>query len=394
MIALTNGKIILKDKILDGHVLIINNEKIEKIIPSEEFSAGEDVEIIDCKDKYISPGIIDIHSDYIENIVSPRPTTMMDFEFALRETERILVTSGITTMYHSISLNSLNNNSKKKVRHSENVLNLVEEINELDKKPHIIHNRVHIRYEISCIELIDEILRLISENKIHLFSLMDHTPGQGQYRNIEVYKEIKQSYNESLSESDIEREIDQMIKSPKLLIEDMKRLTDACKENNITVASHDDDSIEKLSFNENLGVKISEFPLTIEIAKEARNKGFFTVAGAPNLLLGKSHSGNLSAKDGIKHGTISIISSDYYPSSMLYSLFKTSEELDIPLYEMFNMVTYNPAKAVGISDLYGSIEVGKNADIIVIESFGKYPTIDTAMIDGRVVFRTEYRNEH
>ena len=117
----------------------------------------------------------------------------------------------------------------------------------------------------------------------------------------------------------------------------------------------------------------------------------WTVCGAPNIILGKSHSGNLSAIEGIIDEAISIISSDYYPSAVLSSIFKMHEEYGIDLTRMFRMVTSNPARAVGIFNKVGSIEEGKHADILLIEKKADYPVINLAMVDGHIVYRTSYR---
>ncbi|MDO5028215.1 MAG: alpha-D-ribose 1-methylphosphonate 5-triphosphate diphosphatase [Bacillota bacterium] len=396
MIILKNGKLIQKDGILEGHSVLIKGDKIEKIVENSQvdlFDQGE-VTIIDCTDKFISPGFIDIHSDYIENIVSPRPIIMMDMNFSLRETERILVTSGITTMYHSISLYPFEEFGRKAIRNPENVYKLIDEINKLDKEPHIIHNRVHLRYEICSVEHKEEIKKLIEEGKIHLLSFMDHTPGQGQYKDLLVYSDTMVSYNDKLTEEEIKKDIDEKQKRKFLSMEEILDLSDLAKKNKVTVASHDDDTLEKLDFVTAIGAKISEFPINLEVARKATEKGLWTVCGAPNLLLGRSHSGNLSAREGILDGSLSVISSDYYPSAMLVSLFKMHEDQGLPLHQMFKMVTSNPAQAVGIDHLVGSIEEGKQADLLLIEKSNGYPAIKLAMVDGHIVFRTSYRHDN
>lgn len=394
MIILKNGKILQENFILEGHSIIIQGEKIIDIVPNNEIGNYENSNIIDCTDKLISPGFIDIHSDYVENIISPRPTTKMDFNFALKEAERLLVTSGITTMYHSISLFPDTSITRKEVRKSDNVFQLVEEINILDKEPHIIHNRVHLRYDITNINSKDKVKNLISQGKIHLLSFMDHTPGQGQYKDLEVYRETVKSYNEKMTDKDFENDVIERQNRPKLKFEQLIELSKHAKENGVSLASHDDDTLEKLDVVTEFGATISEFPITLEVARKAKEIGMWTVAGAPNLLLGKSHSGNLSALDGILDGSISVISSDYYPSAMLVNLFNVHEKHGISLTDMFNMVTINPARAVGIDDEVGSIDIGKNADLLVIEKKSKYPAIKLAMVDGHIVFQTSYRYDN
>ena len=133
--------------------------------------------------------------------------------------------------------------------------------------------------------------------------------------------------------------------------------------NNIAVASHDDDEVEKLSLVKSYGTTISEFPTTLEVARKAKEMGLWTIAGAPNVLLGGSHSGNLSAAEAIQEQTIDILCSDYYPAALLHSIFKLSEEYGQDLHEMFQLVTLNPAKAVQMDDEIGSIKEGKKATL-------------------------------
>ena len=393
MIILKNGKIIRENDILENHSILIEDDKIKKIVKNdqvENYLYGE-YKIIDCSNKFISPGFIDIHSDYIENIISPRPIIMMDYNFSLHETEKILVTSGITTIYHSLSLYPFDEFGRKEVRNPKNIYKLIDEIEEFDNGPHIIHNRLHLRYEICGIDHKEKVKDLIKEGKVHLLSFMNHVPGQGQYKDLEVYGKTLASYDDELTQKDIKDKIYEKQNQKLLSSDEIVKLAEFALENKVKIASHDDDSKEKLSFNERANISISEFPITLEIAKEATKRNMWTVCGAPNIILGRSHSGNLSAIEGIVNETISIISSDYYPSAVLSSLFKMNEEYGVDLARMFRMVTANPAKAVGIFDKVGSIEEGKHADILLIEKKSDYPVINLAMVDGHIVYRTSYR---
>ncbi|MDY6065478.1 MAG: hypothetical protein SPI59_04040 [Finegoldia sp.] len=206
MLVLKDGIIIKEDEVFKGS-LVIEGEKISKILRDGEGFDFSNAEVLDCQGLYISPGIIDIHSDYLENIISPRPVTMMDNNFALREAEKILLGCGITTMYHSLSLYPDDGYGSKEVRNPKNVLKLIEDINILDKEPHIIHNKVHLRYEMTNTTKKDIIIQMIKDGKIHLFSVMDHTPGQGQYRDIDIYKHTQKGYDASLTDEKLNEEI-------------------------------------------------------------------------------------------------------------------------------------------------------------------------------------------
>lgn len=174
-------------------------------------------------------------------------------------------------------------------------------------------------------------------------------------------------------------------------MEQLQELADLAHQNHITVASHDDDTVEKLQLNRQLGVDISEFPITEEVAKAAHEMGFYTIAGAPNILLGGSHSGNMSAAQAIQNQSVDILCSDYFPQALLHSLFVMCDKYGQTLPDMVNKVSLNPAKAMGIDKDYGSIEVGKKADLVIADILDGYPVVTHVLVDGQTTSRVEYR---
>ncbi|WP_342514332.1 phosphonate metabolism protein PhnM [Sporosarcina sp. FSL K6-1522] len=391
MYVLTNGQLIMEDQILQRHAVVIKNDRIQAIIPEGDLANFSDYTIINAQGGYISPGFVDIHSDYIEGIISPRPTSLMDFNMGIREAERILISHGITTMFHSLSIYKDDGFSHKPIRNPQNVNRLIDAINDTHTSEHLIRNRMHARFEIDNIEAVDQFIRNIQEEKVHLISFMDHTPGQGQYRNLEIYRETLKGFR-SMSNAEANVMIAESINKEKITLDQIKDIAQIALANNIAIASHDDDEIEKLSLVKSYGTTISEFPTTIEVAREAKALGLWTIAGAPNVLLGGSHSGNLSAAEAIQEETIDILCSDYYPASLLHSIFKLSDDYGQDLHEMFQLVTLNPAKAVRIDDQIGSIREGKKADIIIIEKMDDgFPMVTTSIVDGKLITRTMYR---
>ena len=174
-------------------------------------------------------------------------------------------------------------------------------------------------------------------------------------------------------------------------IEDAAKMA---KEAGIPMASHDDDSIEKLDYvMGNLGVNICEFPIELEVAKEAHDRGLMVVVGANNILMGRSHSNNLSALEAIRNNCADILVSDYFPASLLHAVFKIADEGLLPLYQAVNMATYNPACAVGIGETTGSIEEGMIADLLIVGKRDKMPVVHAAVVDGKKVLNLNYR-EH
>lgn len=391
MYILTNGQIVTEEEILFNHAVVIEKDRIQAIIPAQQISIYEGYEVIDAGGGYISPGFVDIHSDYIENVVSPRPTCLLDFTIGIREAERILVSHGITTMFHSLSIYKDDGFSNKPIRKPENVNRLIDVINETHAEEHLIRNRVHARFEIDNIEAVEQFSQNIEAQKVHLISFMDHTPGQGQYRDLEIYKQTLQGYRE-LTNEEAEQMIEERKNTEKITLAQIEELANIALKYNIAVASHDDDQVEKLALVKNYGTTISEFPTTIEVAKEATKMGLWTIAGAPNVMLDGSHAGNLSAAEAIQAKAIQILCSDYYPAALLHSVFKLHEQYHCDLHEMFQLVTLNPAKAVKMDHEIGSIKVGKKADIIIIEKMDDgFPVVTNSIVDGKPIISLAYR---
>ena len=385
-----NSSVITATEILKDYAVVINGDTIEKLLPMNEVNTEDYDNVINAKGGYVTAGFIDIHSDYIEGIIAPRPTTIMDFNIGIKESERILSSHGITTMFHSLSIYKEDLFGHKPVRQPDNVNKLIHAIHRTHSEKHLIRHRMHARFELDSVEMLDTIKEHIAEDRIHLLSFMDHTPGQGQYRDIEKYRHTMKGYKD-LSDDEINEQIEFKKELSRLSVEEMESMSKLAESKGIAVASHDDDATEKIDFNESLNTSISEFPITMEVAKYARAKGMYTLAGAPNIMLGGSHSGNLSAKDAIMEGCISILCSDYYPPAMLHSVFKLHREADYSLVDGFNLITLNPAKAVQMDDEIGSIEAGKKADINIIRLFDDYPTITECIVNGKVVSRYHYR---
>ena len=392
MIAITNGRIIKPNEIILGHDILIEDNIIKDIIKTEDRINYENIDkVIDANNGDITPGFIDIHADYIEHITAPRPSSLMDFKLALREAERELVTHGITTMYHSLSLYRGVQVDDKPIRRQENVRKFIDLISNTNNGKHLIRHRLHARYEIDNIHGVDEIIDNIKEKRIDMLSFMDHTPGQGQFSDKDAYKRMAKQYGSKMNEEEFETFFKDALEAPKLSFDDCRKIAEIAIEHNVAIASHDDDSVEKINSNMEMGIKISEFPIKIEVAEYAHKNGLATIAGAPNVLLGGSHSGNLAAYKAIEKKVIDILCSDYYPAAMLHSIYKLHNEYGHSLNEMVNLVTLNPAKAVNIDNEVGAIEIGKKADLLIIEKIDdNFPVITNVFVDGKSVFEMRY----
>ena len=388
MIAIKNGRIITPGQIIEDKVLLIDGDRINGF--SEGSNGAE--RVVNAHGRYIMPGIIDVHSDKIEQYIQPRPTSQLDFEFALKVCERDMLSAGITTIYHSLALFKDDIFGKLLFRSKDNVQKVADLISDIHFRNHLIRHRLHLRIEIDFLEVFDVVRGMIDQGKAHLISFMDHTPGQGQYSNLAIYHDTISKHNgKEINTLGFEGVLEQHKNKSTLSFEQLKELASFAHEKGIAVASHDDDTKEKLALNRDIGVDISEFPITMEAAKAAKAHGFYTIVGAANILRGSSHSGNLSAREAVLEDCADIICSDYYPAAILHSIFLMHEKYGVGLPQMVNRATLNPAKAMRTDKDYGSIESGKKADLLIVDLLDGYPVITHAFVNGNPTSRVEYR---
>lgn len=393
-----NASVVKTDRVLNHAAVLIEGKIIQKILSEDEVSKCEADEWIDAQGAYLMPGFIDLHSDNIERVAQPRPQSLIDFNIAIREQEKQLVCQGITTMYHSLTIanaaQSKASEAKAKVllRTPENHKKLIEVIKKHNDGDHLIHHRFHCRYDITNTSGYEMLINFIKNKDMQLMSFVDHTPGQGQYRDLEFFKKHIMGGEQSDEEKD--RVLQARIHSAKITSEQIEHAAKMAREAGIPMASHDDDSIEKLDYvMENLGVNICEFPIELNVAKEAHKRGLKVVVGANNILMGRSHSNNLSALEAIKNECADILVSDYFPAAILHAVFKIADQGIVSLPKAVNMATYNPACAVGIGDTVGSVEEGKIADLLIVEKSETMPVIHTAFVDGEKVLDLHYRKK-
>lgn len=185
--AIYNGKLITPDAVLEKQVLAVENDRIAAIIPEDAIDLGQYDETIDAHGRYICPGFIDTHSDKIEQIIQPRPTSVMDFEMGLKEIERQLINQGITTIFHSISLYQDDYFGASELRYKKNVLKLAELINNIHERHHLIHHRLHLRIEIDNLDAFDIVSKMLPGKDCAPDLLHGSHAGTGavpQYRNL------------------------------------------------------------------------------------------------------------------------------------------------------------------------------------------------------------------
>jgi len=378
-LVLRSKRVLLPSGITEADI-IIENGVVEKVA-----DYGSSAQACELEDMLIAPGIVDLHSDAIEKEIEPRPGAMFPLEQAVVDLDRRLALNGVTTMFHALAFETA---FTKELRDPVKSSELVRVIAELNKDYLRVDNKIHVRYEVSSLESVVHIDKLVDENLIDLFSIMDHAPGQGQFKSVEMWEKFYgKSYNLSKEEMAALRER-KLNRDEKML----KELIERVKSKGIMMASHDDCNKAKVDSMYKSGVRISEFPLSVEVAEYAREQGMATGMGAPNVVRGLSQSGNISARELIRENVCDYLCSDYHPASMLKAVYILNSAEGLPIEEGFKLVTSTPAEISGLTDR-GTIEKGKRADLIVIED-SKFPNVQLTLSGGKVVHNMLKENHY
>lgn len=371
----TDARLILPDRILERGSLRIEAGRIAEIIdgPAPERA-------IRAQGLTLLPGLIDVHGDMLERDMEPRPKVRFPVDLIVHELDKRLAATGITTAYAAISLDWPG--TVTRLRSSEAARAMISAIHDL--RPSLLTDfLVHVRFEITVPQAGEFLTEMLAADEVHLVSLTDHTPGQGQYRDIEKYIHTMREWHSEkeglhLTDDDMRNRIAERTRPVGWqVVNDVARIA---RERGVTLASHDDDTPDKVALMADLGATISEFPVALEAAEAARSRGLHVVMGAPNALRGASHSGNLSALEGIAAGVVDTLASDYFPAGMLHAALAVAERGLLSLPEAVKLVTLNPADGVGLKDR-GALEVGRLADLALVE----IPTTGRARV--RATFR-------
>lgn len=381
---LSNVRIVLPDSTLENGSLEVQDGVISQIMEGPVSDKA-----IDLDGLTLIPGIIDLHGDMLERDVQPRPNARFPTELGLLELDKRLAGTGITTAYAAVSFAW----KQDDIRSQESATEMINTIHEM--RDHLmVDMRVHARFEVTNPQTAPILEELLQQNKIQLVSIMDHTPGQGQYGDVDRFLGFMQKWMgvdmDSLGE-DMKGRVIETMKANILqtaakprdwsIVSEVLRIA---HEHDIPVAAHDDDTVEKVHDQAELGITISEFPVTAEAAREARDRGMHVIMGAPNAYRGQSTSNNLSALDAIKAGLVDILATDYYPASMIHTAFKLAHEGLMPLHESIKLVSTNAADAIHLSD-HGRIAAGCVADLVLVDP-NEYPRVRCTIRNGTPIY--------
>ena len=306
------------------------------------------------------PGIVDLHGDMIEKEVEPRPDCAFPLDVAVANLDSRLAAAGVTTAYAGVSFAE----GKRGLRSEERAGELVEALARLRPTART-DLRVHARFEVGNARAEPLLRGLLARGVVDMVSLTDHTPGQGQYRDVEQYVAYYSRVNGRSVEEATARAHARMAAPPAWEV--AQAVTAMARAQGLPIASHDDDTPGKVALMRSLGATISEFPVTLEAAAAARAAGMATLMGAPNALRGRSMTGNVTALAVLEAGLLDALAADYHQGAMLPAVFAWVREGRLSLPAAVALLTAGPAAAAGLGDR-GAIAPGMRADLVVLEA--------------------------
>ena len=353
----TNAQLVLADEVVHGSVHT-NGALIQSVDAGTSSLPGG----IDLEGDYLWPGMVEVHTDNFERHLMPRPAVRWDDAPALLAHDAEIASSGITTVLDALGVGEADPES---VRGSEwdTVLDHIAEFSQrgLLRADHLLH----VRCELPAPNTLSLFEPFKDNPMVRMISLMDHTPGQRQWENIEhawIYFSGKKGWSQAKFEARVAQAREDQVRYAQ---PHRAYFTAYCKEHGIALASHDDTTVAHVEEAHAEGATVSEFPTTVLAAQAVHARGMVTIMGGPNVVRGGSHSGNVSAIELARLGLMDILSSDYVPGSLLSATLRLTETAGLSLPQAVALVTRNPATCIGLHDR-GQIAQGLRADLIQV----------------------------
>ena len=344
-------------------------------------AAGPGAQVIDCEGDLLIPGLIDLHTDNIEHHFHPRPGVTWPSGLAAAVAhDAQMVAAGITTVLDSLSLGDYDSaGARTKMLHA--AIEGVDAARAADllRADHWFH----FRCELSDGGLLPIIEAHVDNPQLRLMSMMDHTPGQRQWKDTDLYRAFRRKKNNVVwSEAEWQAYLDDRVEQQTRFVPEARAIIAAHgRDKQIRLASHDDTTIEDVEQSAGDGITISEFPTTMDAARHARAKGQQIVMGSPNVVLGGSHSGNVGAMQLAEADCLDVLTSDYVPASLLHGAFLVGQRLG-DLTTGIRTVTSRPAELLGFDDR-GRLSPGLRADIVQVRMVGEVPVVRGVWVAGR-----------
>ncbi len=371
---LTNAQIVTPQENFTGSVKI-ENGIITEIAKDKFYADG-----IDLKGQWLIPGCIDIHTDYLEKELYPRPSAAFPLPFALHFMDARAAACGITTVFSAVSFSD----NEEKNRSLSEAMELSRQI---DKARHslLVRHFLHARIDPNSNGILDYLEPMRKLESLYMVIYNDHIPGERQFTIQQQIEMRSKAFGITAEEALIK--LQKQIEKTKN-INNRQPIFEAFKDHYI-IGSHDDTTIEHVEEGKHYGATLSEMPTTLAAARKAEELGLWVCLGAPNYYRGGSHCGNLSCREAMDEDLVDILCSDYHFPTMLASVVRMIENGVSPS-KAVNMVTLNPAKLLKFDSETGSIEIGKKADLVAFDSRKSFAEVSHVFVDGITKYRADY----
>ncbi|HJV62845.1 MAG TPA: alpha-D-ribose 1-methylphosphonate 5-triphosphate diphosphatase [Albitalea sp.] len=332
----------------------------------------------DLQGDYLVPGLVEVHTDNLERHVMPRPKVHFPMQGAVQAHDAEIAAAGITTVLDAIGVGDPYGDGFRSRDQSAllEVLDRLEAAGTLRADHHI-----HVRCELPAPNARELFQPFMHHPRLRLISLMDHTPGQRQWSDV-AHARTYYTGKKGWSDAQFDEEVRIAPERQARYAEPHRAWFAAfAREHRLALATHDDTTLAHVDEACALGASMSEFPTTLAAARHARHNGLATVAGAPNVVRGGSHSGNVSAIELAREGVLDALSSDYVPSSLLLAAWRLQREAGFSVSEAVAVVSARPAAACGLHDR-GTIDIGLRADLVRVRDVDGHPVVREVLVKG------------
>ncbi|MDO6725878.1 alpha-D-ribose 1-methylphosphonate 5-triphosphate diphosphatase [Cognatishimia sp. 1_MG-2023] len=372
-----NANLVLNDEVVTGSLVVQDG-----LITDIDSGSSVPPSAIDLGGDYLAPGLVELHTDNLERHLAPRPKVDWPYRAAILAHDRELAGTGITTVFDAIRVGSIVSGQSK--RYGKYARRMADEILAMREQGQLrISHHIHLRAEICSETLVAEFDEFSAEDRIGIVSMMDHTPGQRQFADLSKFETyVRGKY--SFGDQEYRDYVDFLYSLQAQYGADHEAATvAAAKRLGATLASHDDTTADQVAASHAYGVTIAEFPTTVAAAQACHENNIATIMGAPNLIRGGSHSGNVAAAELAQLDRLDILSSDYVPAGLLMAAVQLGDIWG-NLARGMTTVTSQPAKAVGLTDR-GTLEIGGRADLIRFSVFDGTPVLQETWSAGNRV---------
>lgn len=365
-IAFENARLVTAEAVIEGG-LIAADGIVQEILPK-----GRTIpDAIDLGGDYLLPGLIELHTDNLERQFQPRPAVRWPPDAAMLAHDQQVTAAGITTVCDAVAV-GFHEGKQERIEFLQRSIDALGHA--MEAKALKADHHLHLRCEVSSPHVVEMFEPLMDHPSLRVISFMDHTPGQRQWHDLDKYRNFHRAGGKR-TEADLDALIEQRLEEQKLYVEqNRKALLARIDGLDVTLASHDDTTVGHVEEAAADGMTISEFPTTMEAAAAAHAHDMTNVMGAPNVIIGGSHSGNVAALDLAKSGHLDALSSDYVPASLLHAVFLLVDQAGLSLPEATAKVSRNPAAMAGFDDR-GEIAAGKRADLVRVRPVGDTPSV-------------------